>query len=379
MLFLSLACSAMLLVIACVIAHPAVRRLGPWPLGIFIVCALGFSLGPPLTGLFFLPPVAVLAPLLVFTLLPSYVWPGRWWLSPVLSVVAAAATFGVAGWPAWEEQREFARLREEVPYQSFEDRLPEPRPALPRKPLPEGTAQRLDRLEEAVASEENRYRTKVLRRLHEDTVGLFVDSPGFGVARLIRPSRDDLTRWLRPDEPVSQPVPPPISAEASGRVSWEPRPWEEDLYGIHCQGVVNFVNADRFGFVKDRRHVTGFRAHQFTYVPGSAERWEVQTLDLVGLLLHDQPLAYVSAHLPRMDELREAPTRSLDGFEASGLERLRRGEDLVVGAAPGRLRMLGAVRSTKQCVTCHGGERGDLLGAFSYTLRPSEREAGSQR
>ncbi len=31
--------------------------------------------------------------------------------------------------------------------------------------------------------------------------------------------------------------------------------------------------------------------------------------------------------------------------------------------------MLGAVRSAKQCVKCHGGSRGDLLGAFSYTLR----------
>ena len=30
--------------------------------------------------------------------------------------------------------------------------------------------------------------------------------------------------------------------------------------------------------------------------------------------------------------------------------------------------MLGAIRSAKQCVQCHGGQRGDLLGAFSYTL-----------
>jgi mono/diheme cytochrome c family protein len=30
--------------------------------------------------------------------------------------------------------------------------------------------------------------------------------------------------------------------------------------------------------------------------------------------------------------------------------------------------MLGAVRSTRQCVACHGGDRGDLLGAFSYAL-----------
>jgi hypothetical protein len=69
-----------------------------------------------------------------------------------------------------------------------------------------------------------------------------------------------------------------------------------------------------------------------------------------------------------MDELRKAPTRPLDEFEAEGLKELRRGEDLFVRDAPSGRRMLGAVRSAKQCVACHGGQRGDLLGAFSYTF-----------
>jgi hypothetical protein len=83
-------------------------------------------------------------------------------------------------------------------------------------------------------------------------------------------------------------------------------------------------------------------------------------------------VVYVSENLPRMEELRGAPTRPLDGFEASALEKLRRGEALLVADAPGGVRMLGALRSVKQCVDCHGGERGDLLGAFSYTLRRAE-------
>ena len=74
-----------------------------------------------------------------------------------------------------------------------------------------------------------------------------------------------------------------------------------------------------------------------------------------------------------MDELREAPTRPLDRFEASSLDKLRQGEDLIVGRSPRQLRMLGAIRSLKQCVACHGGERGDLLGAFSYRLGRGER------
>ena len=85
--------------------------------------------------------------------------------------------------------------------------------------------------------------------------------------------------------------------------------------------------------------------------------------------MHEKAIAYVTEHLPRMDELGEAATRSLDPFEASALERLRHGEDLLYTEASGGMRMLGAIRSVKQCVGCHGGERGDLLGAFSYSLR----------
>lgn len=48
---------------------------------------------------------------------------------------------------------------------------------------------------------------------------------------------------------------------------------------------------------------------------------------------------------------------------------LEQGEDLFASRDGDDLRMLGAVRSAKQCVACHGGERGDLLGAFSYVLR----------
>ena len=113
-------------------------------------------------------------------------------------------------------------------------------------------------------------------------------------------------------------------------------------------------------------------------MPEPAEQWEVWRLELVGLLLHEKPVAYVTEHLPRMDELGEAPTRSLDRFEMSALERLRRGEDLLYTEAPGSMRVLGAIRSVKQCVGCHGGERGDLLGAFSYTLGRPTAEVGPE-
>ena len=73
-----------------------------------------------------------------------------------------------------------------------------------------------------------------------------------------------------------------------------------------------------------------------------------------------------------MTNVRRIPTRPLDEFESKGLVTLQRGGMLAVGSVKGEARMLGALRSARQCVECHGGQRGDLLGAFSYTLRPVE-------
>ncbi|MSQ95275.1 MAG: hypothetical protein EXR98_12060 [Gemmataceae bacterium] len=75
-----------------------------------------------------------------------------------------------------------------------------------------------------------------------------------------------------------------------------------------------------------------------------------------------------------MIDLKGAPTRSLSDFEAKGLEAIQNGEDLFVRETPQGMLMLGAIRSVAQCVKCHGGERGDLLGAISYSLqRTAER------
>jgi hypothetical protein len=133
--------------------------------------------------------------------------------------------------------------------------------------------------------------------------------------------------------------------------------------------VADFSYPAGSGYAEDRRHVADFRPHEFSEVPKADERWAVETVDLVSLLCHAEPVAYVSADLPRMEELKVAPTRTLDAFESSGLARLRAGEFLVVGGGNGQLRILGAIRAVRQCVACHGCERGDLLGAFAYTLR----------
>jgi hypothetical protein len=154
---------------------------------------------------------------------------------------------------------------------------------------------------------------------------------------------------------------------------------EELAWQILEESLVDFVSPAGFGYVKDRRHVAGFALHQFTRIPGPWDRWKVQTVQLVSLLLHDKPVIYASDRLPQMSKVRDDPTRPLDRFENLGLDTLRRGEDLFISRSKEGLRMLGAVRSIRQCVTCHGGNRGDLLGAFSYNIRADWPGAANRR
>jgi len=85
--------------------------------------------------------------------------------------------------------------------------------------------------------------------------------------------------------------------------------------------------------------------------------------------MHERPVVYLSEELPSMKQARQAEVRPLDFFEAAGLQALARGDDLYIIQKDDTLRMLGALRATKQCIACHDAEAGDLLGAFSYTLR----------
>jgi hypothetical protein len=99
--------------------------------------------------------------------------------------------------------------------------------------------------------------------------------------------------------------------------------------------------------------------------------WWVRNIDLVGLVKHDRPVVYVSEKVLEMTDLKDVPKRKLDRFEVAGLEKLQGGEDLFARKQKDTIRLLGSVRAQKECLSCHDGGEGKLLGAFSYTLRNS--------
>ena len=264
-------------------------------------------------------------------------------------------------------------MRDSLPFQSMEDRLP--------KQSRQGSSVKLSTVAvaglsnlEGLFEDSRSYRSRFLKQLHENMVDLFINSPGFGVTRRIRPSEASLAYELRKE-------PAPLQPGAASSVAWSPANAPpklsdsdySDLGSLNGFGILDFAYPSGWGYIRERKQVAGFEAHRFSKVP-DGKVWKVETLDLVSLLLHDDPAVYVSERLPQMDKVHDVPTRPLDTFESCGLESLRQGEDLFIGGTASELRMLGAVRSIKQCLDCHGGERGDLLGAFSYSLRREKVE-----
>jgi hypothetical protein len=360
-----LGCSIIFLLIVNLIAFHASEPLGP----IIAVCII-FVVFPGFPFMLIMPPflkqcLAIAAIALVWkTKLTPISSAG---LSPIFFLVTSCiATLIIYAHASGEVEYRLARIRALYPFESVEDRLPSPDSSKNRPRLTAATVQRLAELESR-RRDSGRWFDE-LKLLHEKSFALFVDSPGFGYVRLYDPS------WWDPEfhrRIVQQVVPQPNLRD---RAAWSPadldRPFPFDSTAQILLLDDSLLKFATDGYVKDRRHVSGFRPHFFGSAPQNPNQWKVASIELVSLLLHKEPVVYVSKNLPRMRELQQAPTRPLDSFETYALGRIRQGEYIVASPSSEGARMLGAVYSLKQCVACHGGKRGDLLGAFSYVLDP---------
>ena len=287
-------------------------------------------------------------------------------VSSGITVFACAAGWGMVAWTVLEYRRQIDELREENPFVTMEDRLPTP------KSIPSRSAPGLDEAEKIIGkpNHPNQLFSQAwhLEILHSDHVKDFALTPGFGVNRMpigqFRPAR--IRRSKEYPEPILQPGDLRVEIEPTGD-AW-PDAKVRDFFGFHVGSIGNFANSKSFGYFVNRRKVAGFAPHAFESEPKPQVPYTLERLELVGLVRNLEPAVYVSEFLPRMTELNSVVTRPVDGFEAAGLKRLAAGEDLVANAVGPKVRLLGAIRNMAACVECHGGQRGDLLGAFSYRL-----------
>ena len=275
-------------------------------------------------------------------------------------------------WQPWEKEND---ARKQLAFVSIADRLPKGKPITPSKPLDAEARKRWQEVEDG-HDRSQRYRAELLQALHEKTRRFFVESPGAGSGRGIPIMPEDILmdNWggwglvQQPGEPAEFPA---SAGEALNRV-----PPGDEFHSFHMTGMHNFLVPSKFGYVKDRQHVAGFTPHGFRYLsPDLREnkKWRVDHVQLIGVLTQEQPVVYLTDKMPSMEQIRQDKTRSLDFFEEAALPSLRAGEDLYIVSKGDTLRMLGALRATKTCQKCHDAEIGDLLGAFSYTLRPAPK------
>ena len=269
---------------------------------------------------------------------------------------------------AWREARYKERrdkMLAEYPLESLEGRLPSVLASnVEEVILSKESESDLTNTEKITDVRQDR-RREILRKLHEGTVEVFSEEIGQGVRRMPVVVEQVLAASARSDENPHQPE--IIGSPDSPQPSASMESIDASLKALHRYGVEEFANAQDFGFVtKDGKQAAGFLAHRFTKPVKSDPRRRLKRFDLIGLLLNPEPVVYVSDKLPRMDELRSAPRRPLDGFETAAINVLRDGEAVVIRDEPTGTRMVGAIRAAKQCLNCHEARRGELLGAFTY-------------
>ena len=288
-------------------------------------------------------------------LIPRY---GRQ-VASVMSVAAFFIAWTMTAKEVLDYHGEVDSLRAVAPFVSLEERLPIPRAT---SAVPEA---QMDAIENRVGHGQSHWH---FERLHSDRMKDFVMTPGFGVGRMERTSRtlQGIRRAILLPEPLPQPGILRDEIELTGDAV--PDAKVRDFFNYHADSIGSFVNFKGFGYLKSRREVAGFTPHAFESEPKPLVPYTLERLELVGLVRNPEPAVYVSEFLPRMTELDSVVTRPADGFEATALKKLAAGEDLVANAVGSKVRLLGAIRNMAACVECHGGRRGDLLGAFSYRL-----------
>src|SRR4029077_16590117 len=95
--------------------------------------------------------------------------------------------------------------------------------------------------------------------------------------------------------PREQPGPPAFFPSSPGEPA-DVVPADEDFLEKHENGIRHFVKASGFGFMKDRRQVAGFIPHGFgwDYRDDSTKRLKIDHILLVGILMHENPVVYLS-------------------------------------------------------------------------------------
>lgn len=186
-----------------------------------------------------------------------------------------------------------------------------------------------------------------------------------------------------------------------------PDPRLKTLADIQRKFVTQFINTMGFGVSRmETISMRSFARINSSFLMGG-ENWNIDQLNLIGLLFHDgRPAVFdyfgekehgekeVDAiHNSNMRNLPKGdPTqiRAPDEFESTAIHKLELGEQLVTCFDNNEIRMVGAIRAENRCLGCHQFrenvndsnaiakqplKENDLLGAFTYRIKHARENA----
>jgi hypothetical protein len=152
---------------------------------------------------------------------------------------------------------------------------------------------------------------------------------------------------------------------ASGGYRGLNQTWES-CEEMHDSYVKRFISAEGFGI---SRMMTPHMRDISGMLDLGRTRYNIESIELIGLLQQPKPTVYVPAAHDFGLKLSTGQRPPTD-FETSALASLRTGRDMVSQDSAGALRCIGAVRAADACLSCHEDKkRGALLGAFTYRLK----------
>lgn len=153
-----------------------------------------------------------------------------------------------------------------------------------------------------------------------------------------------------------------------------PARWPSDL-DMHRQFLERFKSA--VGLGRSRMVSPSLQVHDDMLLsltvpsedasPPETIRYRLKSLELIGIARHAAPVAFVIGS--HTDRSGVEHTRPLSRFEQRALARLRSANDIVGETTRSGRDVVGAIRATSECTSCHStSQTGHLLGAFSYGL-----------
>lgn len=147
---------------------------------------------------------------------------------------------------------------------------------------------------------------------------------------------------------------------------------EATMEESHERAVHTFLNRKGFGGARIGRR--GLWNDKSVYFENKLYRFG--EIHLLGLTEEYGDRYFTRIRPPRKGTDQELETRSLTVTEKEFVERLRSNPESMVLSGPGTdsnywesIRVMAAIPMRAECLDCHAGDIGDVIGAFEYELR----------